>query len=389
MAQEDNKAAPAPIEFSEECAMLQASAGDFLVAHSDIAQVRQRLQTASGFDAALWQRMADLGWCGVAVPQSHGGAGLGASALTALLEPMGRFLFGTPFVATTLAGQLLLAQGDEAQQARWLPEVASGKTVATCALLDLDGSWALQQPRATAAKEADGYVLQGTKHQVLDAASAELLLLSALLDGTPAVFIVERAQLPEGALRRHTLMDETRRAHALQLDALHLPADALLGGPAAPDATSALTRLQRLGTLLMAAEMTGGCLGVMELTLEYLKTRKQFGKLIGGYQSLKHPMVDIMTGHDMARSLCHVAATAFDRDPLGERTATALHTAKAQAGRVFTYAADRSIQFHGAIGFTYECHAQLYYRRAQWSEYAFGDTLHHRRQLGEQLLRSA
>jgi acyl-CoA dehydrogenase len=122
---------------------------------------------------------------------------------------------------------------------------------------------------------------------------------------------------------------------------------------------------------------------VMELTLEYLKTRVQFGKLIGGYQALKHPMAWIMVALEHTRSLVYHAATLLDA---GDPEATiAIRMAKAQAGESFTHASDRAIQFHGAIGFTHEFHAQLFFRRAQWDEYAFGDAALHRRRLGETL----
>ena len=122
----------------------------------------------------------------------------------------------------------------------------------------------------------------------------------------------------------------------------------------------------------------------MELTLDYLRTRKQFGRLIGSYQALKHPMVEIMIAHEQARSLLHNAATRFDAGT--GHSEVALRMAKAEAGDSFTHASDRAIQFHGGMGFTHECHAQLFFRRAQWAEYTFGDAAHHRRRLEPLLL---
>ncbi len=370
----------ADIELSEEQGMLASSAGDFLQKHSSFEAVRKRLASDSGHDAALWKEMAALGWLGVALPEQHGGAGMPVGALVSLAEPMGRHLFASPFLATTLAGRMLAVGGSEAQQARWLPGIASGETIATVALTEPDGSWELGAPQLRAQRRGDGYALRGSKTFVLDAAVADLLLISAELEGAPAVFAVERAALPDGALRREVLIDEARRGYRLDVDDFEVGADSRLDR----DAPAALDHAYRLGALLVAAEMVGGTEGVMDLTLEYLRTRVQFGRLIGSYQALKHPMVDIMVVQEQARSLLHHAATIFERD--GGLAEVALRMAKAMAGDCYTHAADRAIQFHGGIGFTYECHAQLFFRRAQFCEYSFGDSRHHRRRLEPLLL---
>ena len=385
MTNKANNQERSAIEWSGECAMLWSSANDFVASHSKMEAVRSLIPTDSGLDEQVCKQVAELGWFGVALPESYEGAGMDAIALAALAEPMGRGLLGSPFVATTLAGQLLLALGDEAQKKAWLPKLATGKTIGTLALLEPNGSWDLSTPTSTARKDGKGYVLDARKHQVLDGSRADVLLVSALLEGKAAVFVIERSALPAGALTRHTLIDETRRAHALNVDALHVDASALL---CAGDTVAALGRISRLGALLIAAEMAGGTHGVMELTLEYLRTRKQFGKLIGSYQALKHPMVDLLNDYERGRSLVYAAATAFALDPDSRRTESLVRMAKAQTGETFTEAVDRCVQFHGAIGFTYECHAQLYFRRAQWSEYAFGDAMHHRLRLQGLLLDS-
>lgn len=364
------------IEHSEEQAMLASSASDFLQKHSSFELVRKRMASETGHDPALWRELASLGWLGVSLPEEHGGAGLPVGALVSLAEPMGRHLFASPFLATTLAGRLLLAAGNDAQKAAWLPKLASGEAIGTVALTEPDGAWELGAPELSATRRDAGYGLSGTKTLVLDAAVADLLIVSASLDGAPGLFMLERSALPEGALRREVLIDEARRAYRLDLDGLALGGEALLDGG---DAAAALEHVYRVGALLVAAEMVGGTEGVMDLTLEYLRTRTQFGRLIGSYQALKHPMVEIMVAHEGARSLLYHAATLFDGDPT--QAEVALRMAKAEAGDSFTHAADRAIQFHGGIGFTYECHAQLFFRRAQWAEYSYGDATHHRRRL--------
>jgi acyl-CoA dehydrogenase len=364
--------------FTDEHALLAQTATGLLGKQVSFERVRQWMTTESGYDAALWREVAALGWLGVALPEAQGGAGLGATGLVNLAEAMGRSLLAGPWLATTLAEQLILSAGSTEQQAQLLPAIAGGR-IATVAVSEPggDGSWSRLAARAD--RDGEGYRLSGTKAYVLDGQNAELFLAVCNCDGKPAVFAVERGLLPQAALRAERLIDETRRSARLRLDGVRVEKGARLG----TDASAALARLEQLGALLVAAEMAGGNAGVMDLTLEYLKTRVQFGKFIGGYQALKHPMAWIMVALEHTRSLVYHAATLLDA---GDPEATiAIRMAKAQAGESFTHATDRAIQFHGAIGFTHECHAQLFFRRAQWDEYAFGDAALHRRRLGETL----
>jgi alkylation response protein AidB-like acyl-CoA dehydrogenase len=365
--------------FSDEHALLAQSAATLIGKQVDFERVRRWMASDSGHDAVLWRELGALGWLGVGLPDAHGGAGLGAVGLVSLAESMGRALLAGPWLASTLAQQLILATASPAQQAALLPPLASGARIATVAVSEPggDGDWTRMTARAE--RDGDGYRLSGTKAYALDGQNAELLLVACQYDGKPAVFAVERSLLPGAALRAERLVDETRRSARIRLDGLRVAASARLGD----DASAGLARHEQIGALLVAAEMAGGNAGVMELTLDYLKTRKQFGKLIGGYQALKHPMVWIMVQLEHTRSLVYRAATLLDAGDA--QAGAAVRMAKAQAGESFTHAADRAIQFHGAIGFTYECHAQLFFRRAQWAEYCFGDAALQRRRLGEML----
>jgi alkylation response protein AidB-like acyl-CoA dehydrogenase len=371
--------APAEIEYSEEEALLARSAAELLAARSDFADVRRNLARESGYDPALYRELAELGWLGVAVPEAYGGAGMRPGALVSLAEPMGRHLFASPFLATTLAAQALLAAGGEAHKQRWLPALVRGQALGSVALSEPSGSYELDALRAEARPAQGGFVLSGVKTFALDAQHADFAIVAVRLHGRPALLLVPAAALA-GRMRRELLVDETRRSARIALDGVRVDGDALLDGG---DPEQALRHVQRCAWLLLAADMAGGAEGVLQLTVEYLRTRKQFGKAIGSYQALKHPMVDVMIAIEQGRSLLYHAATAFERkDPERE---IALRMAKAQLGETYAYAADRAIQFHGAIGFTYECHAQLFLRRAQWLLHAFGDSLHHRRKLAELL----
>jgi acyl-CoA dehydrogenase len=376
---------PRDIECSEEQAMLGQNAAELLAQHCNLAAARRALDSEAGYDRELYRKLAELGWLGIAIPERHGGAGLPLGVLVAVAEPMGRHLLASPFLATTLAAQLLLHAGSEAQQQTWLPRLVQGEATASVALSEPNGSYGLQTFGASATRTAKGLELRGTKSFVLDAAHADFVLAAVTLDARPALVLIERTALG-GRTRRDVLIDETRRSHRVTLDGLTLAPEALLPGHADPNGiTAALEHIQRVAWLLLSAEMAGGADGIVELTLDYLRTRTQFGKPIGSYQALKHPMVEIACALEQGRSLLYHAATIFDRTGADPAREIALRMAKAQLGDTFTHAADRAIQFHGAIGFTYECHAQLFFRRAQWAQFSFGDSAHHHRQLAQLL----
>lgn len=365
------------IAFGEEQELVASSSLDFLRKRSDFGAVRNWMEGDDGFDRDLYQEIASLGWQGMILPEVFGGSGLGAVELVAVVESMGRQVFGSPFLANTLAAALLLEAGSDEQKRRWLPGLATGRTIGCVAIGESSGAWDLDALTARVMVEGAEARLEGEKWFALDAQNADLILVACTRDGAPAVVAVERAQLPDGALRPERLVDETRRSARLRLDGVTVAADRVLS---AGDAT-ALQRVQLLGALLVSAEMTGVTQGVFELTLEYLKTRVQFGRKIGSYQALKHPMVLMMVGIEHSRSLLYRAATLWDTGEDSTELEAAVRMSKAQSGEACTEAVDRAIQFHGAFGFTWDCHAQLFFRRAQWAEYTFGDTAHHRRHL--------
>lgn len=379
------------IAFSDEQAMLLDSAVSFCRERSPTATVRQLMTTETGFDRGLWQEIAQLGWNGIAIPERFGGSGLTLGHTAVIAEPMGRHLLATPFTSTQLAIQGLLAGGSERHQAAWLPRLADGG-IASVALFEDDGDWDLSHPQATATVSGGQATLQGAKTLVTDAGVADLLLVSVRLDGAPALALLPTAGLAAGALQRETIIDETRRSHRLTLDGVTLPADALITGSAA---RAALAAIHRAALLLASAEAAGGIAGVLEVVVDYLTTRTTFGRKIGSYQGLKHPAADMLVGLERARSHVAHAATllvdAADTDANADATTTAdaadlaLRMAKAEAGDSFVFAGDRAVQFHGGFGFTWDCHAQLYLRRALWLQPWFGDSAHQRQQLADRL----
>jgi alkylation response protein AidB-like acyl-CoA dehydrogenase len=236
--------------------------------------------------------------------------------------------------------------------------------------------WNLENLTAAATRRNGKLVLSGKKYLVLHAAAADMVLASVAMDGQAALVIIPADAL-DGRMTREKIIDDTQRAYALDLDGMALDEDHLLPMEMAADT---LAHIEQMASLLLAADMCGGAFACIDYTLDYLKTRKQFGKLIGSYQSLKHTMVDAHQLYEKARSHLYSAAHVFGEQGEGEM---AVHMAKAEAGEAFSFAADRAIQFHGGFGFTYDCDAQLYRRRAIMGCALHGDTRYHRRKIAE------
>ena len=222
----------------------------------------------------------------------------------------------------------------------------------------------------------DAARLSGTKTLVCDAAVADFVLVSVSLAGTPALAIVRAADLPRERRTRETVIDETRRAYSVDLTGVSVPASALITGE---KARVTLKAIRDAALLFASAEAAGGIAG-------RVVTRSAFGRKIGSYQSLKHTCSDILIGLERTRSHVYHAASLI---AAGEDAEIALRMAKVEAGDSFVFAGDRAIQFHGGFGFTYDCDAQLYLRRALWLQYAFGDAAHHRQRLADLLLPSS
>ena len=367
------------IGFSEDQASLLEVATDFCQRRSPVATVRRLMEDEAGHDPAVWTELGDLGWLGVAIPEVYGGSGLGLAEVVPLVEQMGRRLMAGPFVSTTLVAQGLIAGGTEDQKREVLPRIAAGEAAAL-ALAELDTDWEADSIACTATRQADGRLaLSGLKVLVTDANAARRILASVRLDGAPALVLLTPEDLPAGALRRETVIDETRRSFALTLDGVVLEADQLLDPGRA---RAALEHLHLVANLLAAADMVGGTQACIDYTLDYLRTRTQFGKVIGSYQALKHPIVEAYTRYEQARSHLYSAAHCFKEQGTGE---IAVRMAKAAADVAFSFAADRSIQFHGGFGFTWDCDAQLYRRRAIWHAAQFGDAAFHRKKLARLL----
>ena len=364
------------IDFSEEQGMLLDVAREFVKDKSPGSEVRKFLESEQGFSEPVWQELVDLGWTGINLPESVGGSGLGIAALIPVVESMGKGLMGTPLVSTVLAAELIRRAGGIAEED--ILEDISGGCAATVAYLD-GSDWGAANTGLSV--DAQG-VLSGSKFMVPDAAQAAwIAVVGANEASEPVVALVSGDDIAVQAQQAHALIDLTKRAATI--DFTGIKARRVLSGA---KIEGAVRDYLLIGALLTAAEAVGSTSACLDGIVDYLKTRKQFGKLIGSFQALKHPTVDIYVGMEQSRSLVYHASSEVGEGPLSAEAEVACRMAKAQASETIQYAGDRSVQFHGGFGFTWECDSSLFIRRAAWSQQQFGDAMHHRKRLAPLLL---
>jgi alkylation response protein AidB-like acyl-CoA dehydrogenase len=365
------------ISLTEEQGMLLDVARGFVRDQAPIEVIRGQLETETGYDPAIWQAMVEMGWTGIALPDTVGGAGMGVGSAVPVFEALGGGLLGTPLLSTTLAGQLIWRAAGEAA-AEWLGRLCAG-SVGTIAYLD-GGDWGASNLGVTLG--ADG-VLAGAKSYVADAGVADYFVVLASEGGAPVLALVDRSNVADSAMSENVLIDLTKRAANVDFSGV-APVEVIRGDTV----SAALRDTLLLGALLTAAETTGAANKCLASITEYLKTRKQFGKLIGSYQALKHPTVDIYVGMENARSFVYHGATVVGDEALDQDAEIACRMAKVAADEVMVFAGDRSVQFHGGFGFTWECDSTLFIRRAQWAQQMYGGAIHHRKRLASLLLDS-
>jgi len=363
------------ISVTEEQGMLLDVARGFVRDQAPIEAVRSQLETETGFDLATWQSMVEMGWSGIALPDSVGGAGMGVGSAVPVMEALGGGMLGTPLLSTTLAGQLIWRAAGEAA-ADWLGRLCAGE-IGTIALLD-QSDWGAGHCDLTL--DSAG-ILSGQKQYVPDAAVADVFVVLANEQGAPVLALVERGALADGAVTANVVIDLTKRSANVDFSGVS-PAQVIRGEAV----TAAIRDVLLLGALLTAAETTGAAGRCLAGITDYLKTRKQFGKLIGSYQALKHPTVDIYVGMENARSFVYHGATVVGEGALDHDAEVACRMAKVAADDVMVYAGDRSVQFHGGFGFTWDCDSTLFIRRAQWAQQMYGGAIHHRKRLAALLL---
>ncbi len=361
---------------------IKSSARQFLAAECPMPEVRRLAETETAFDAGLWSKFAAQGWTGIIFPEEYEGLGLGMVEMAATLEEMGRALVPGPFISTVLlAGTLLDRAASDQLKRKYLSPICHGQAQSTVALLERNASWDLGAVHLESRTVAGGFELNGEKLFVPDAAVADFLLVAARLAGELAVFVLPPST-PGIEITFLPAVDITRRLYQISFAKVVVPAENLLSrGERARGALESALEVACLGTV---GEMVGGMQSLLDLTVAYAKTRKQFGRPIGAFQAVQHQCADMLVLLEGSRSALYYAAWALGENDPGARTAVSV--AKAYASEGFRDAGNRSIQVQGGMGFTWENDAHLYYRRAKASEIAFGDATFHRERIAKMLI---
>jgi alkylation response protein AidB-like acyl-CoA dehydrogenase len=369
------------LRYEDEHALLRDEARRWLAAHAPLSRVRRLADGARGDDPQDWQALAALGWLGLVIPENYGGSGLGFTHLAVLLEETGRQLLPSPMLATMLAAIAIERGGSEAQKARVLPRLAAGDLVATLAHVEPSGAW---YPADTTVTRTRGR-LSGEKHFVWHAPTADLFVVPFRDDDGAARMALVDATAAGVAVEAEIGLDRTRRSGRLRLREVAVSDDAVL-----PMSAGAVfdTLLPRACTAL-AAEMAGGADALLTMTATYATTRVQFGRPIGSFQAVKHPLVNVLIGVEELRSLVYAAASALDAGGDAGEAELLARMAKAHASDLYVFAASRAVQFHGGFGFTIDCDAHFYFKRAHASRPAFGDASHHLRWIAEHVIAHA
>jgi len=361
---------------SEEQEALQRAAREFLVRECPPALVRETANTADGIPRAFYAKMAELGWMGLVVPEAEGGLGLGVLELALVLEELGRVAAPGPFLGSQLVTAALLGAGTRTQRRAWLPRLIAGDAFGALAYLEESDTHDPAGIALRARRTRDGYRLSGRKLFVLGVPGAQVLVVAARTPRGPSLFLVEGAT-PGVRLRPAETIDLTRRVGEAELREVTVGHDALLGREG--EGAKVLARLLDLGALAIAADSLGGAERVLDMAVEYAKAREQFGRKIGSFQAIKHMAAEMAADVEPTRSLVWYAAYAFDHRPREAARAAAI--AKARLGEVYSRTAERSVQIHGGIGFTWEHDLHLWFKRARWNQVAFGDPTFHRERL--------
>ncbi|MCP3719678.1 acyl-CoA dehydrogenase family protein [Paraburkholderia sp. CNPSo 3281] len=333
-------------------------------------------RSEEGFSADMWQRFAELGVIGALFDEADGGFGGAGFDVAVVFEALGRGLVVEPFLDTLIVGRALARAGSEAQRAR-IASFIDGSQIAALAHDEPGSHYEDARVATRAEKSGDGWVLQGAKGVVQHAEHADVLLVSARTSGDEfaeagiSLFLVPR-DAAGVSLRGYRKIDGGRAAE-VALDNVKVHADALVGAPGSGFAT--LEYARGYGIVALASEAVGAMDIARDFTLEYLRTRKQFGILIGSFQALQHRMADVLLEIEQARSAVINAAAAIDA-PRAPRE-RALSAAKYTIGRIGARVAEEAIQLHGGIGMTWELPLAHYAKRLVMIDHQLGDEDHH------------
>ena len=370
-----------PLVLNEEQNMLKDAAKDFCSNSTPITQVRKLRddKDENGFDKATWQQMVELGWAGITIPEEFGGLGFGFMGMGVVLEECGRTLTASPLYSTAVLGaSAIIHGGSDEQKGDLLPQVAAGEMLLALAVEETPHHNPYRA-ETKAEKSGNGYIVTGDKKFVLDGHVADKLVVVARTSGNSGdrdgITLILVDGSADGVSATRTIMADSRNAANVSFNGA---AGVIIGEEG--KGADVLDKVLDTGRILLSAEMLGGIQECFERTIEYLKTREQFGVPIGSFQALKHRAAEMFCEIELSKSVVLEALSALDED--SEEVAELASLAKARLNDTYNLVSSEGVQMHGGIGMTDEYEIGFFMKRSRICEHTFGNSAFHRDRYG-------
>jgi len=378
--------------FTDEQTMIFDTAEAFLGEVAEMASIRKSMETGVGYDPSAWDRLCqEMYWQAILIPEDSEGLGLGAVEVVGILERMGKKLYNGPFASSAAVTLALAKWGSSDQKSAYFARLMSGES-ATIAVIDQARSWSAEAVSAHALQTDEGLRISGKYRFVQHGHTANLILVAARMPGTSGaegigLFLVDADA--EGVIRhRVPTMDQTRPLAEVQLESVLVHPDQCIG--CVGNSAQALAQLLDVQAILITAEQLGGAQASLDMTVDYLQERVQFGRTIASFQAVKHKCADMMLKVEASRSIVYYAACVIDEWLAGRydanQLAEAASMAKAYSSDAFFFVAGCGIQLFGGVGITEEYDIQLYFKRAKATETFLGGGAEHRERVAQMLL---
>ena len=364
--------------YSEEQTLLRNSVAKFLADHYDFESYKKISRSEAGWSRSVWKQFAELGLMAAPLPEEFGGLGGGAVDTMIIMEEFGRALVVEPFASTVVVGGGFLRHGGSAaQKEKWLSKIADGSTVMAFAFAEPEGRYNFADLTTTTKRNGSGYTLNGQKAVVLNAPHADVLIVSARTAGGRrdtkgvSVFLVDRNA--KGVSTRDYPTIDGQRASEISFDNVDLPAEALLG--TVDEGLGLIERVTDEAIAAHTAEAAGAMKVLLDTTVEYTKTRKQFGVPIGKFQVLQHRMVDMFIQAEQTTSMALMVTLKLDEGETERKKAAS--AAKVQLGKGGRFVGQQAVQLHGGMGMTDELNVGHYFKRLALLDTLYGNVDHH------------
>ena len=363
--------------FTEEQALLRNSVSKFLADIYKFEFFKKNSRTEPGWSPSVWKQFAELGLMAAPLSEEHGGLGGGPLDTMIVMEEFGRSLVVEPYAQTVVVGGGFIGHGDESQKAEWLPRIASGDTVIAFAFAEPQGRFNYADLTTTAKKQGSNYVLNGQKAVVLGGPMADTLIVTARTGGGQrdakgvSVFLVDKKS--KGVAARDYPTVDGLRASEITFENVDVPGSNAIG--AIDDGLELVEQVTDAAIAAHASEAVGAMKVLLDATVEYSKTRKQFGVPIGKFQALQHRMVDMFMNYEQSASIALMVTLKLGESPVERKKAAS--AAKVQIGKAGRFIGQNAVQIHGGMGMTDELNVGHYFKRLTMLDTLYGNVDHH------------